>query len=204
MENSCYHNVRWAKSSNPEVLNTTSGITTGNLAHINRLGTLTFYYTNCRSLYGKMDTLRALTASWNIDIIVLREIWLSSQIEDSELTLSGCSLLRRDRRIGVHGGVAAFMKSTFSHETVADSISWDDQLEVLAFKIYGPMEIQLDIIVVYSSPSQSFNLDGILIERFQEFSRASSMILAGDFNAPNINWKDVQSWIIIWREVAIL
>ncbi len=61
--------------------------------------------------------------------------------------------------------MAAFIKSTFSHETVADS--WDDQLEVLAFKIYGPREIQLDIIVVYGPPSQLFNLDGILIERLQ-------------------------------------
>ncbi len=147
MENSCYHNVRWAKSSNPEALNTTLGITIGNLARIHRLETLTFYYTNCRSRYGKMDMLRALTASGNIDVIVLTETWLSSQIEDSELPMSGYSLLRRDRRIGVHGGVAAFIKSTFSHETVADTC--DDQLEILAFKIYGPREIQLDIIVVY-------------------------------------------------------
>ncbi len=68
-----------------------------------------------------MDMLRALTASRNIDVIVLTETWLSSQIEDSELTMSGYSLLRRDRRIGVHGGVATFIKSTFSNETVVDS-----------------------------------------------------------------------------------
>ncbi len=66
--------------------------------------------------------LRALTASRNIDVIVLTETWLSSQIEDSELTLSGYSLLRRDRRIGVHWRVAAFLKSTLGQETVADSI----------------------------------------------------------------------------------
>ncbi len=90
--------------------------------------------------------LRALTASRNINVIVLTETWLSSQIEDSEFTMSGYSLLRRDRRIGVHGGVAAFIKYTFSHETVADSR--DDQLEVLAFKIYGPREIQLNITEV--------------------------------------------------------
>ncbi len=42
IENSCYHNVRWAKASNPEVLNTTSGITTANIAHINLVGTQTF------------------------------------------------------------------------------------------------------------------------------------------------------------------
>ncbi len=74
-----------------------------------------------------MDMLRALTASRNIDIIVLTETCLSTRIKDSKLILSGYSLLRRDRRIGVHGRVAAFIKSTFSHETVADSISWDDQ-----------------------------------------------------------------------------
>ncbi len=132
--------------------------------------------------------LRALTASRNIDVIVLTETWLSSQIEDSELTISGYSL---PRRIGVHGGVTAFIKSTFSHETVADSISWDDRSEILAFKIYGPREIQLDIIVVYCRPSQLFNLDGILIERLQEFSRTSSIILVGNVNAPNVNWKDM-------------
>ncbi len=65
--------------------------------------------------------------------------------------MSGYSLLRRDRTKGVHGEVAAFIKSAFSHGTVADSR--DDQLEVLAFKIYGPREIQLDIIVVYRPPS---------------------------------------------------
>ncbi len=68
-----------------------------------------------------MDMLRALTASRNIDVIVLTETWLSSHIKGSELSMSGYSLLRRDRRIGVHGGAAAFIKSTFSHETVADS-----------------------------------------------------------------------------------
>ncbi len=90
-----------------------------------------------------MDMLRALTASPNMDVIVLTATWLSSQIEDSGLSLSGYSLLQRDRRIGVHGGVAAFIKSTFSHETFGDTISWDDQLEVLAFNIYGPRDIQL-------------------------------------------------------------
>ncbi len=49
---------------------------------------------------------------------------------------------------------AAFIKFTFSHQTVAELISWDNQLEVLAFKIYGPMGIRLDMIVVYRLRSQ--------------------------------------------------
>ncbi len=49
-------------------------------------------------------------ASRNNDVIVLTETWLLSQIEDSELTLSGYSLLRRDRRIGDHGGTGRLHK----------------------------------------------------------------------------------------------
>ncbi len=68
--------------------------------------------------------------------------------------------------------MVALIKFTRTHETVADSIPWDDQLlellddqliEVLAFKIYGPRDIKFDIIVVYAHPSKSFNLDGMLI-----------------------------------------
>ncbi len=38
---------------------------------------------------------------------------------------------------------------------------------------------------------QSFNLDGILIEKLQEVARGTYLILVGDFNAPNVNWKDM-------------
>ncbi len=44
--------------------------------------------------------------------------------------------------------MAAIIKSTLRHETVAESMSWDDQFEVLVFNIYVPREIQLDSIVV--------------------------------------------------------
>ncbi len=91
------------------------------------------------------------------------------------LRLCGYVLLRRDRKIGVRGREAAFIKSTCSHETVADSLLWHDQLEVLAFKIYGLRDIKVDISVVYRPPSQSFNLDGILIERLQETTRATNL-----------------------------
>ncbi len=96
---------------------------------MSRLGTLSFYYTNCRSLFGKIDMLRALTASRNIDVILLT--WLSCTIDDKELSLKGYSLFRR---IGIHGGVAASIKSSLSYETLADPMSGEEQLELLAFK----------------------------------------------------------------------
>ncbi len=104
------HNNRGTKPPNSEVLNAASVINIEKEAFMCRLGTLSFYYTNCRSLYGKFDMLRVLTASRNIDVILLTETWLSCKIDDKELSLNGYSLLRRDRRMGIHGGVAAFIK----------------------------------------------------------------------------------------------
>ncbi len=101
---------------------------------MSRLGTLSFYFRNCRSLYGKIDMLRALTASRNKDVRLLTETRLSCEIDDRELSLKGYSLLRRDRRIGIHGGVAAFIKSYLSYETLADQMSGEEQLQLLAFK----------------------------------------------------------------------
>ncbi len=58
----------------------------------------------------KIDTLRVLSASKNIDIILLTKNWLSCKIYGSEASLKEYSFLRRDRRIGIHGGIAAFKK----------------------------------------------------------------------------------------------
>ncbi len=86
--------------------------------------------------------LRFLTASRNTDVILLTETWLSCKIDDRELSLKGCSLLRRDRRIGIHGGVAAFIKSSLSYEILADPMSGEEQLELFAFKLHRPRQTQ--------------------------------------------------------------
>ncbi len=58
------------------------------------------------------------------------------------------SFLRRDHSIAAQGGVAVFIKAALSYETVANSVSWDEQLEVFAFKIHGPRNMLLDAVVV--------------------------------------------------------
>ncbi len=136
-------------------------------------------------LYGKIDMLRALTVSRNIDVIIVMKTWLSCQIDDSEL--KAYSLLRRDRSIGIHGGAAAFIKPSLSYETVADSMSWNEQIEILAFKIHRLRNTPLDIIVVYAPSSQYCNLHTILIERPQEVMQTTNSLLIGDSNSHNGN-----------------
>ncbi len=102
--------------------------------------------------------LRVLTASRNIDIILITESWLSSKIDDRELSLTGYSLLRRDRRIGIHCGVEAFIKSSLSYETLADQMSGEEQLELFAFKLHRPRQTQYHVILVYRPPQSIFQL----------------------------------------------
>ncbi len=74
--------------------------------------------------------LQVLTASRNIDVILITETWLPCKIDDRELSLKGYSFLHRDRRIGIHGEVEALTKSSLSYETLADPMSGEEQLEL--------------------------------------------------------------------------
>ncbi len=180
-------NNKRAQSFNTEVLNAVSGITTEKEAFIRRLGT-SFYYMNCRSLQGTINMLRVLTTSRNIDVIIVMKTWLSCQIDDSEL--KAYSLLRRDRSIGIHGGAAAFIKSSLSYETVADSMSWNEQIKILAFKIHRLRNTPLNIIAIHAPSSQYFNVDTILIEKLQEVMQTTNSLLIGDSSAHNAQWNE--------------
>ncbi len=109
-------------------------------------------------------------------------------MDDRELSLKGYSRVRRDRCIGIHGGMAAFIKSSLSYETLADPMSGEEQLELLAFKVNGPRHTQLDVILVYS---QSLYLDTILIEKLQKVMPTKTLLLIADINALNVNWSDM-------------
>ncbi len=126
------------------------------LVFITRDAYLRYCSWNCISLHEKIDTLRVLSSSRNIDLILLMETGLSCKMDDRELSLKEYSRLRRDRCIGIHGQMAAFIKSSLSYETLADPMSGEDQLELLAFKVNGPRYTQLDVILVYRPPQSIF------------------------------------------------
>ena len=79
---------------------------------------LNAFYFNARSLFPKLDELKLLCVNHSPDIVCITETWLSHDILDSELNLSGYTLFRLDRnRHG--GGVAMFVKLSFSPSFVS-------------------------------------------------------------------------------------
>ena len=69
------------------------------------------FVSNSRSLISKIDELSATVKSYTSDIVVVTETWLSSNVPNSAIDISGYSLLRHDRSDGRRGGgVCVFVK----------------------------------------------------------------------------------------------
>ena len=80
---------------------------------------LSILYYNARSILPKLDNLTAICCASNPDIVCIVESWLSGDISDDEIAVSGYSIVRLDRnRHG--GGILIYIRSSFSfHVTVS-------------------------------------------------------------------------------------
>jgi hypothetical protein len=65
---------------------------------------------NVRSMINKMDALRILVEEKSFDIFTISETWLSQSILDSEVNISGYTLVRQDRDGRSSGGTAIFVR----------------------------------------------------------------------------------------------
>ena len=79
-------------------------------------------YSNVRSLLPKIDNLRLSALNVLPHIICLTETWLSSDISDSEVSISGYNLYRADRdRHG--GGILMYIDSRLQCQNTASELS---------------------------------------------------------------------------------
>ena len=65
---------------------------------------LSCLYLNARSIVNKIDDLFALIESWDPDVIGICESWANASILDSELSVAGYDLFRKDRPHDIRGG----------------------------------------------------------------------------------------------------
>ncbi|BHF69500.1 hypothetical protein SprV_0301254500 [Sparganum proliferum] len=98
---------------------------------------LTFFYTNAQSLFSKLDELRIQVADTPPDVIAVTETWLSENVGDCEVALTGYQLLRRDRRGRRGGGVAMYVKSNLTVCERTDKIPDDTEAIWLTIKHGG-------------------------------------------------------------------
>ena len=69
---------------------------------------------NVCSLLGKIDEIRLIVLSSDIDIFGISETHLNETIDDSEIKIPGYEIERRDRSTGRGGGVILYIKSSIN------------------------------------------------------------------------------------------
>ena len=129
-----------------------------------------------------MDFLRVLCALHTPDCICVVESWLNSDIENSELCISGYDIVRLDRnRHG--GGVLFYINSVFTHSIV---FSGSDDLELVIVSIVETSnQPPLTLALFYRPPSSSYSvLDHLLTALCTHINPPclTNFILLGDFN----------------------
>jgi len=146
---------------------------------------------NARSLVNKMADLHLLLYSNKYDIILVTETWLHDGVTSG--LLDPCSLytvLRKDRILSNHGGVAAFIAKEYNIIEV-DLDPTFTNLELLCFDIVFPGS-KLRLFVVYRPPYYDVTANDyvtLLVKFLTQFSARDYVnIIVGDFNCPKINW----------------
>ena len=72
---------------------------------------------NARSLIGKFNQFETWVCSIDPDVVAVTESWTNSSILDSELTLPGYTLFRRDRPVNREGG-GVLLAVSYTHLTL--------------------------------------------------------------------------------------
>ena len=155
---------------------------------------------NFQSLWNKKVELSNLASDTKSDIIIGTETWLVSPEEDeenghknSELLLEDYDIFRRDRPTR-GGGVLIAVKKDLCCEEISSS----KETEAIFCKINIKNSRPLVIGSVYRAPDLDLELCRKLsAEIYNTFNKSQGSIfwLGGDFNLPDINWKnqDIQS-----------
>ena len=143
------------------------------------------------SLAPKIDEVRNVSNTNNLDIICIVESWLQNHIHDNIVHINNYNLIRQDRKTSIHGGVCACIRKTIKFQTLNDLSNED--FEALWLNLNPsrlPRGISNIILgVVYHLPSAD---DCLMINYLFESltcveaqSPNSGVIIAGDFNKLN-------------------
>jgi hypothetical protein len=147
---------------------------------------------NANSFANKIDELKVLTTLLTPDIIGITETHLSAQNDSSSLSISGYTLYRSDRRNGIHGGVALYIKSNIISFLITADSDPAGEWESIWCGIKLNSSQTLKIACCYRIPSLAIptHWPGFLSSLNHSIASSPSAptLLMGDFNFPTINW----------------
>ncbi|KAK6017038.1 hypothetical protein OSTOST_17474, partial [Ostertagia ostertagi] len=130
------------------------------------------------------------------DLYLLTETWLKDHHSMTSMLnhwINDYAVLRCDRSHRAGGGVSMFIRNTLNY-TIIISESVPRGYEILAADVASP-EFRLRIVLIYRPPSSTPSFSEQLAKAISDLSTVSfPVIVLGDFNLPEINWAQWDSW----------
>ncbi|XP_072022923.1 uncharacterized protein [Amphiura filiformis] len=145
---------------------------------------------NFQSITNKTCETKILIEQYNPDIIQGTETWLTADINTSEIFPDSYDVFRRDRKGRGHGGILIACKKdlimTQKSEFEVDSeIMWN-QLE-----LQGRRSLLLGTCYKPRHDDRETVIDlGESLGKINSKAKGYNIILTGDFNQPNMDWKE--------------
>ena len=147
---------------------------------------------NARSIFNKVDELKAHIDNYKSDILFVTETWLTESIPNEAVNISGFNIFRKDRTIARGGGVAIYIKDDIPVKTRFD-LNSSLTIECLWITIrpkWQPRKIsRIALACVYLPPSILHEDVDYFYDYFQSCydiltaeSCDTAFIIAGDFN----------------------
>ncbi|GAB0182786.1 hypothetical protein GRJ2_000743900 [Grus japonensis] len=146
-------------------------------------------YTNAQSIGNKKEELQTCVCLQGCDLIGIRETWWDSSY-DWSVGMVGYRLFRKDRQGRRGGGIALYTNDQL--ECMELRLGMDEEpTESLWVRIKGRTGAG-DIIagVCYRPPDQGDRADEAFYRQIGAASRSQALVLMGDFNHPDICWRD--------------
>ena len=138
---------------------------------------LIYFHINIRSLLPKIDEIRYIVTSINIDCLSINESMLSSSISDSEVEIPGFYVFRNDRnRNG--GGVVLYVKDYLSPHVICKNFHSHSVWVDIKVK-----NVHFTIGSIYRPPNAPVSYFDLIISDLETISSLSTnVIIMGDLN----------------------
>lgn len=134
-----------------------------------------------------IEQLNAELTGYNIDVAVISETHLKKKHLNSCLNIDGYVLFRRDRPCRKGGGVAVYVRQTFTASQWSPVPALDTKFELLWVKLVHGADTSFigalyhPPVPVYQTSDILDHIEAAVLQILQDFP-LSHVILAGDFN----------------------
>ena len=136
----------------------------------------------------KVPEVAILHKKYKAGIICVTETHSTKEICDAEMSIPNFDLFREDRASNIKGGGSAIYIHKNFH---AEKLNWFENTETVALKVQLPT-MELYVICLYRSPSlKSVEENEKLLSQIANIPTdgGRNIILVGDLNLPNVDWK---------------